>query len=183
MKKIILLAAISLASFAATAQGVDFGVHAGWNNAKINIKQLKVTSHGGYMIGLFARFNASRIYLEPALNFVHKESDVSERSVRKAVKYSSVDIPLLLGYYLLDFSMVKLRAYIGPEISMLTDRLKSSDFNLRSDKTTWNGKIGAGLDIASLSLDIDYGFGITNLGDGQLKKPHALTLALGFKIL
>ena len=79
MKKIVVLALFSLIGLATMAQSlpINFGIHAGWNDTKISAKHLKVDSHGGYMIGAFARINLGSIYLEPALNFAHKESKIN----------------------------------------------------------------------------------------------------------
>ena len=49
------------------------------------------------MIGAFARINLGSIYLEPALNFAHKESKINDEigSIGK-FKYSSIDIPVMV---------------------------------------------------------------------------------------
>ena len=74
MKKLVILAFFSLIGLTTMAQSlpINFGIHGGWNDAKIKTKGYKVDSHGGYMIGAFARINLGSIYLEPALNFAHK---------------------------------------------------------------------------------------------------------------
>lgn len=100
MKKIVILAFFSLIGLTTMAQSlpISLGIHGGWNDTKIKAKHLKVDSHGGYMIGAFARINFGSIYLEPALNFAHKESKVTAGNIGK-FKYSSIDIPVLVGYH------------------------------------------------------------------------------------
>ena len=78
MKKLVILAFFSLIGLTTMAQSlpINIGIHGGWNDAKIKAKEYKVDSHGGYMIGAFARINLGSIYLEPALNFAHKSTSL-----------------------------------------------------------------------------------------------------------
>jgi len=181
MKKIVVLALFSLISLATMAQSlpINLGIHGGWNNTKINAKHLKVDSHSGYMIGAFARINLGSLYLEPAVNFAHKESGIkNEHSIGK-FKYSSIDIPVMVGYNLFKLPILKLRGFAGPVASFVTKDLKK-DFN--TDKMMWNGKIGAGVDVWKVTFDIDYEFGLKKFGD-DVKTPKSWNLTLGFKII
>ena len=80
MKKLVILVLFSLIGLTTMAQSlpINIGIHGGWNDAKIKAKEYKIDSHGGYMIGAFARINLGSIYLEPALNFAHKESKMTK---------------------------------------------------------------------------------------------------------
>lgn len=89
----------------------------------------------------FARINLGSIYLEPALNFAHKESKINgEIGSIGQIKYSSIDIPVMVGYNILKLPVFKLRGFAGPVASFVTKDLKK-DFN--TDKMMWNGKIGS----------------------------------------
>ena len=94
-------------------------------------------------------------------------------------KYSSIDIPVMVGYNILKLPIFKLRGFAGPVASFVTKDLKS-DFN--TDKMMWNGKIGAGVDVWKVTFDIDYEFGLKKFGDG-VKAPKSWNLTLGFKII
>ena len=126
MKKLVILALFSLIGLTTMAQSlpINIGIHGGWNDAKIKAKEYKVDSHGGYMIGAFARINLGSIYLEPALNFAHKESKIKVGSIGK-FKYSSIDIPVMVGYNILKLPIFKLRGFAGPVASFVTKDLKS----------------------------------------------------------
>ena len=182
MKKLVILVLFSLIGLTTMAQSlpINIGIHGGWNDAKIKAKEYKVDSHGGYMIGAFERINLGSIYLEPALNFAHKESKINDEigSIGK-FKYSSIDIPVMVGYNILKLPIFKLRGFAGPVASFVTKDLKS-DFN--TDKMMWNGKIGAGVDVWKVTFDIDYEFGLKKFGDG-VKAPKSWNLTLGFKII
>ena len=166
MKKIVILAFFSLIGLTTMAQSlpISLGIHGGWNDTKIKAKHLKVDSHGGYMIGAFARINF--------------ESKVTAGNIGK-FKYSSIDIPVLVGYHILELPIFKLRGFVGPVASFVTKNLKK-DFN--TDKMMWNGKIGAGVDVWKVTFDIDYEFGLKKFGD-DIKAPKSWNLTLGFKII
>ena len=114
------------------------------------------------------------------MNFAHKESKINDEigSIGK-FKYSSIDIPVMVGYNILKLPIFKLRGFAGPVASFVTKDLKS-DFN--TDKMMWNGKIGAGVDVWKVTFDIDYEFGLKKFGDG-VKAPKSWNLTLGFKII
>ena len=59
MKKLVVLSLFCLFSVVTMAQSfpISIGIHGGWNDTKIKVKDLKVESHGGYMFGAFVRVN------------------------------------------------------------------------------------------------------------------------------
>ena len=127
MKKVVFLALLSLMALGATAQSLNLGIHGGLTQAKVDIDELKVTQRTGYMFGAFLRINPGKLYIEPSLDFVHKESDVKNSGVTSALKYSSVNVPVMVGYHLLRLPVFKLRGYVGPEASFVTSKLKIKD--------------------------------------------------------
>ncbi len=182
MKKFVILTLFSLIGLTTMAQSlpINLGIHGGWNDSKIKEKNLSVESHGGYMIGAFARINLGSIYLEPALNFAHKESKINDELVSSGkFKYSSIDIPVMVGYNILKLPVFKLRGFAGPVASFITKNLKKG---YDTDKMMWNGKIGAGVDVWKITFDIDYEFGLKKFGD-DVKAPRSWNLTLGFKII
>ena len=179
MKKTIALIAALFAGTVAIARGTDFGLHVGWNNAKLNLEQLKVTTHGGFTAGAFLRLNSGKLYLEPSFNFASKGCKVSSRE--EIMKYSSIDIPLVAGVYIIRLKYLNARLFAGPGLSLLTNKPRFENLDLHPGKTAWNAKIGAGADAGNLILDVDYSFGLNDIG-GKAKKERSLTLTLGFKI-
>ena len=189
MKKLVVLSLFCLFSVVTMAQSfpISIGIHGGWNDTKIKVKDLKVESHGGYMFGAYVRVNFGKIYLEPALNFAHKETQAKDKATneKRNLKYSSIDIPVMVGYYLLKLPVVKLRGFVGPVASFITKDVKikglSKDY-FDTDKMMWNGKVGAGVDVWKVTFDVDYEFGLKKFGDG-VKAPSTVNLTLGFKII
>lgn len=73
------------------------------------------------MVGAFMRVNLGKLYLEPALNYSHKRSVIEEKAQALGenpdnfdLKLNTFDIPVMLGFQVLDLSIVKLRAFLGP---------------------------------------------------------------------
>ena len=196
MKKIILLLAVSFSCLAMSAQSpVHFGVHGGVSNTKLkvsksgsnNIDYLKSSAKSGYMIGLFGRINLGPLYVEPSLNYSHRESETDVNTQNGSgsgkVKYDSFDIPVMLGFHFIDISLVKLRAYLGP-VASFTGKLKIDDLGFKSDndKVMWNGKVGLGVDVWKFTFDVDYEKSLKKFQD-DVKGPSAFNFTLGFKII
>lgn len=194
MKKLLTLLFLGICSFSAMAQlPVNIGVHGGVSSNRIKVKDIPqaigTKAHTGYLMGVFARINLGKIYIEPSLNYSHKESVLETKGNSLisngedyTLKVNSFDIPLMLGFQILDLRIVKFRAFLGPVVSFpkLKNIKEVTDFD--SDKTNWHGKIGVGLDAWKLTFDIDYEKAFKNLGH-ELKAPRSFNFTLGFKII
>ncbi len=194
MRKLFFTLLLSAFSWALMAQSpINVGIHGGISNTKIKVKDighvLKSGSNTGYMVGVFARVNLGPIYLEPALNYSHKEGEVEKIDNKSSLKYNSFDIPVMVGLHVLDLPVVKLRAYLGP-VASFSGKLKwdTGNFgtNIDNDKMMWNGKIGVGVDVWKLTFDIDYEKGLKKFQDnnaGKIKAPRSFNFTLGLKII
>lgn len=194
MKKLFFTLLLSAFSWVLLAQSpINVGVHGGISNTKIKVKEvghvLKSGSNTGYMVGVFARVNLGPIYLEPSLNYAHKEGEVKNGSGKSSLKYNSFDIPVMVGLHILDLPVVKLRAYLGP-VASFTGKLKWNEgkfgTHLDNDKMMWNGKVGVGVDVWKLTFDIDYEKGLKKFQDndaGKIKSPRSFNFTLGLKII
>lgn len=190
MKRLFILVVISLCSYAAMATSpINFGIHGGISSTKMKIKdipQIKNSSaRTGYMVGAFARFNLGLLYLEPSLNYVHRETDINTNTNESGkIKINSFDVPVMVGFNLLDVSIFKLRTYIGPVASFpgkLKENLQSIP-DLETNNVTWNGKVGVGADVWKFTFDIDYEKAFKKLGQ-DLKAPRSFNFTLGFKFI
>lgn len=194
MKKLLTLLFLGICSFSAMAQlPVNIGIHGGVSSNRIKVKDIPqaigTKAHTGYLMGVFARINLGKIYIEPSLNYSHKESVLETKSNSLIsngedynLKVNSFDIPLMLGFQVLDLRIVKFRAFLGPVVSFPKLKNIKEVTDLDSDKTNWHGKIGVGLDAWKLTFDIDYEKAFKNLGH-ELKAPRSFNFTLGFKII
>ena len=130
MKKLFLAALICLLGYGAMAQlPVNLGIHGGISSNRIKLKDIPsaigTQANTGYMLGAFMRVNLGKVYLEPALNYSHKKSIVEqdqlalgEEEKKIDLKLNTFDIPLMLGFQVLDLSILRLRAYLGPVLAV-----------------------------------------------------------------
>ena len=135
------------------------------------------------------RVNLGKLYLEPALNYSHKKSvletqtlAVGEDPSNLDLKLNTFDIPVMLGFQVLDLSIVKLRAFLGPVLSVGKVKNLKKLGDISTDKTNWHGKVGVGVDVWKLTFDIDYEKAFKNLGH-ELKAPRSFNFTLGLKII
>jgi len=194
MKKIFFTLLLCASCLSLLAQSpINVGIHGGISNTKIKVKDvgtvLKSGSNTGYMVGVFARVNLGPIYVEPSLNYSHKEGEVQNQNDKSSLKYNSFDIPVMVGLHVLDLPVVKLRAYLGP-VASFTGKLKwnMDDFGskLDNDKMMWNGKVGIGVDVWKLTFDIDYEKGLKKFQNdkyGKIKAPRSFNFTLGLKFI
>ena len=98
------------------------------------------------------------------------------------LKLNTFDIPIMLGFQVLDLSIVKLRAFLGPVLSVGKVKNLKKLGDISTDKTNWHGKVGVGVDVWKLTFDIDYEKAFKNLGH-ELKAPRSFNFTLGLKII
>lgn len=188
MKKLAILLLACLSGFGAIAtKPVNLGIHGGISSNRLKFHDL-VNIRGseantGYMLGAFMRANIGKIYLEPALNYAHKKS-TAENSADEHfnLEMNTFDIPVMVGYHIVDLSAVKIRAFLGPQFSVGKIKNLKKLGDVSADKTNWRGKAGIGLDIWKLTFDIDYEKGFQKLSH-ELKSPRSFNFTLGFKII
>ena len=197
MKKLLLVAVIcffSSALFAQLASPISLGVHGGLVSTKIDtdLSNIKENSENGMMLGAFARINLNKWYIQPELNYVKRKSSFSQEvpvlgTVKTDLETKSIDVPILLGYKLVKLPLFKLRTFAGPVASFKIDDKIKSAFDDAADadfkNAVWNAKVGAGIDVWKLTLDVDYEFGLTDVSSEFLKKNKMFNVTLGFRFL
>ncbi|MDM8161728.1 porin family protein [Labilibaculum sp. K2S] len=192
MKKIFLAAVIcmfSSALFAQLSSPVNFGLHAGLVSTKADtdMSGIKEKADNGMMLGAFLRINLNKWYVQPELNYVSRKSQLEISGDSYDIKTKSLDIPILLGYKIIKLPAFKLRAFAGPVASFKIDDSFSKTFKEEYGdpsfkNAVWNAKVGAGVDVWKLTLDVDYEFGLTDVSSEFLKKNKMVNVTLGFKI-
>lgn len=224
MKKILLLAFVSIIALGASAQlasPISLGVHGGWASTKIDTKSLSVgndvindissSATGGYMLGIFTRINLGKLYIQPELNYSRKSGSVEMPyentttlkmgKILSDLTYSSIDIPLLLGYKIIKLPFVNVHVFAGPVASFSTSALEfnvtdikdlatgdgdtfesSANKNFNPKKAMWNIKMGAGLEVWKLNLDVDYEMGLREFNK-DIKAPQIFNLTIGFRFI
>jgi len=220
MKKVIIAAALLLCISFANAQ-LNFGIKAGYNsslgandlgsitNGSYNLKSVNSEYKNGFQAGIFARLGVNKVYFQPELLYAMGKKDYnmtvtnSDNTVTgtfdKSVKISTVDVPLLLGYKVLDLKLVNLRVFAGPKLrfnagsTLDFNNVTGGNFNTadlqRDVKAAQLGlEAGFGVDVLMLSLDFRYQV-INDMYQTKLKDvtvdnlpANTFVISLGWKI-
>lgn len=186
MKKLILLILFVSGPVLLLAQGpVSFGPKVGFNTTRLTTdytEYLQDIKSGG-QLGLFFSIYMDKVYIQPEVYLSLKRGTLdttienpwdpaNSLQVRQTMSLTTVDIPMLLGYKLLDLKLARLRVWGGPVASYVldkqlvleldgldeSDRISADDFK----DATWGVQFGAGLDLLSLTFDVGYEFGLEN---------------------
>jgi len=185
MKKIIFAAVLLLSVSTAFAQ-LDFGVKAGYTSSlstdnlgsvgtSYNLKTVQSEMWNNFHAGVFARVAlGSSMYLQPELLYAigKKNYPLTPKEVAVGVDYnnyvtfSTVDIPLLFGYKVLDLKVANLRVFAGPKIRLNAGSQASFDnLSKNVDGAKLKGEVkaaqlglegGVGIDLLKFTLDARY---------------------------
>lgn len=172
------------------------GLKAGINSNKVTTDNTTVSNFtspakSGYDVGVFARFG-KKVYLQPELLYCVINGQSTSGTSSQTLKLNTIQIPVLLGFKIIDLKLASLRAFTGPAMSYVTTKSISSSLSNISAKdfknNYWDWQVGAGVDIGMLTLDVRYGFGLTKLSDATTtnsytNKGKVLTMSIGFKFI
>lgn len=182
MKRMMIVLWICALPLAAKSQGLfSFGPKIGWNSTRLStdyadyLRDMK----SGLQGGLFFSVCFDHLYLQPETYLSIKSGSLEtsitdplnpnmQLNVSQTVTLRTIDIPMLLGYKVLDLKVARLRVWGGPVASFLinhdyeltingvdhTERITRDDFR----DATWGVQIGAGLDLLFLTFDVGYDF-------------------------
>lgn len=220
MKKLI-ISAVLLLFVSFTYAQLNFGIKAGYNsslgindlgsvtNGTYNYKSAKAELSNGFQAGVFLRMGFSKLYFQPELLYAMGKKDYNMTvndannnitgTFNKNVTVSTVDVPLLLGYKLLDLNKIaNIRVFAGPKLRFNAG--SSLDYNNISNGINVNDlqkdikaaqlglEAGFGVDVLMLTLDFRYqvinDMYQTKIADLTIDKIPANTfvISLGWKI-
>ena len=187
MKKVFLITAVLLSSALTYAQ-LNFGLKAGYNSSlslsniedvttgNYTLKNVKGEAGNGFHAGAFARIGIEKLYIQPELLYAMSKNDYTitlqdamDKKVTfdKFVTVSTVEIPVMIGYKILDLKAVNLRAFAGPKFRLdAGSSLDYKNFNAETgSNVTINDikddikksqiafELGVGVDVLMLTLD------------------------------
>jgi Outer membrane protein beta-barrel domain len=181
MKKINLIACALTLSTAMWAQ-INLGIKAGYSSS-LNPTNLNSLVDGSYNLnnvtnelsnefhfGGFGRLNIGKVYIQPELLYSagRKEYTFNYQDAlaiqngnytvyKKIVNISTVDIPLMIGYKVLDLKLINARVYAGPKFRL------NAGSSLEFDNITNGGNVppsGVVNDIKSSQISFEAGVGV-----------------------
>lgn len=195
--KITIALLFTLMGAGACAQSpVHFGPKAGLNYSKIRFTEGSNRPEGqyytGFHAGVFGRLDLGRLYLQPELVYNEKgtrvQTTVTTGSTGSDVRLKTLDIPVLLGFKLVDAKVANLRMMGGPvfsntigERSQALQRISEKDFSFNKNNVGY--QVGLGFDVATFTVDVRYESSLTNISSEFGSRPEIFQISLGFKIL
>ena len=219
MKKIIFAAVLLLYSSLGFSQ-FNLGVKIGYNSS-LSLANIASVTNGGYGIGnvsaeiwnnfqagAFARIYFDKVYVQPELLYsmqknnyqvTIKDASSNASSVfNKMVSVNTVNIPILVGYELIDLKVVNLRAFAGPMLQLDagstlnytpvsgTGTVTAQSLMTDAKKANVGLQIGAGIDILKLTVDLRYNL-ISNVYEPKTNDytlpSSTFIVSLGWKFL
>lgn len=228
MKKLgLLLLAFVLVSTAQAQMPLSLGLKFGYNSSKMTLSNFQSTDYkfsdiksetkNGYNLGAMARIKLGKLFLQPEAYYTVKKGATSLKptltgglggltpgvNYSKEVSLQNLEIPILLGYKLLDFKLANLHVMTGPmaAFNMGNDvkftnadgeKVSSDDFLPSGGEFTsfssamkaaqWNWQFGAGVDILMLTIDARYEMGLSNLSKMDLtEKSNFLIFSVAWR--
>ena len=200
MKKLAILLLTVLISGGLYAQLPSFGIKAAATASSINTADLASSFESnnllGYQIGAFVRLGSGKLYLQPEFVYNHRSTKLVDfTGMDLNFDIGTIDVPVLVGFKLVDAKVFNLRAFVGPEASFATSAtyskdsaspIKLADFN----ELTWYMQAGVGVDLLFLTFDVRYEKGLNNFLDdakdlgveGGLKN-SVIVFSLGLKFM
>jgi len=220
MKKFVLIIASILLGTGLMAQGLNIGLRGGLTTAKISTdlsENFASDNKLGYQGGAFVRLNFGKLFVQPELIYNHRSTklEYTYKPVAElngiqptvgldySMKIGTFDIPVLVGFKLVDNKLFNFRIFAGPVVSFSTNKelsyeyvtgdgenfdLNESDGPLTVDdfnSSTWYLQAGAGVDVLFLTFDVRYEKGLSDLYSGKTVnfKSNVWVFTLGFKII
>ena len=204
MKKTLLLIAAVLmmgsSVFAGGGFDIAIGPKVGYQTTKLSYDKADIKSGfaNHFTAGLFGRVTIGRIYVQPEALYI-KTSNVFDMNVSGVgddnlfnlptganatitLNSMNIQVPVMLGFNILDFDLITLRAQVGPTASFtlksqtLYDKTYSingeqgeiedvtTDENFDTKSIVWGMQAGLGLDVLKrITLDVNYNFGLSSM--------------------
>jgi len=193
MIRLVLLVFFVVISVSLFAQvKFDLGLKGGANFSKISfdVDDYSSESVTKTHFGAFTRIGLNRIFIQPEFYFSGKGGDVTSNvfSTVTSFDYKTMDIPVLLGFRIIQGKTFDLHIVAGPVFSNITSEDVSGD-NLTNKsfyKDNYVGiQYGLGFDILFLTFDARMENGLeTFYSQPEVSgKNQMLMLSVGFKIL
>lgn len=220
MNKILLIVLFVFMTSLAYSQ-LNFGLKIGYNsslsmsnissvrNGTYDLSSVKAEMWDNFHAGIFGRVFINNFFIQPEILYsINKKEyqitiqDISNQDVTldKFLDISTVDIPLLIGYRLLDLDIANLRIFAGPKLRLLTgstleyQNITVGNFNPNTLATDISNakvglELGAGIDILPFVIEARYNI-IENMDETKLRDvkianlpESTFVISVGFKLL
>lgn len=138
--------------------------------------------------GIFLRAGKT-VYFQPEVLYSFRsttfEDIVDEAEENFKVKEHLIDIPLFLGFKIVNKENFNFRLFLGPRVGL---RVGSDykDINAIMGYAQWGGRAGVGIDFWRFTLDVTYDISASKFKEHDSKtfwKQNIIAASIGFKIV
>ncbi|MDR2221484.1 MAG: porin family protein [Flavobacteriaceae bacterium] len=167
----------------------EMGVKVTSNHSNIagNLENLSTTNALGFSAGITTKYNINRFFVQTELLYSEAKSDVQDVLIQQA-KWKSIDLPIAIGYTLLDLNRFKVHVVAGGIYSQVIDEKLNFNENLEAFDTNFNkknikAKIGAGVSLGKVSFDLTYSRSLNDLSKDFSSKANNIQLGVSYFFL
>ena len=190
-----------------TFAGLELGIKAGYNANKLsaNIDSVSSQFKSGMQLGIFIRAG-KRFFIQPELIYTLQGAQyilndpTNTHSWNQKVIIGSIDVPVLLGFKIINGKKINFRVNLGPMASFVTNKT-IKDMNAdwlgpitksSINSVNWYIQAGLGVDLWLFTIDMRYQGGLNEVissvqSNSQTwdfsSKNNVFQFSLGFKIL
>lgn len=207
MKKItLILASLLLTGMVFGQKKLTFGPQIGYasSNLTLNVDSIASDARSNFLVGAFLRYG-KKIYIQPEINWLTQGSEfkysIDSLSASQSVKLKSVQVPLTIGWRIINLKAVNVRIYGGmaanfiTNVTITTENGNNNDYLVPDDfsNVQWQYVVGAGVDVLFLQLNFSYLGGINDIMNADINfdnqtqsissKSNIFQITLGWKIL
>jgi hypothetical protein len=187
MKTVKLLAAaivltLGIQSAKAQTANLEFGIKAGVSFSTLKTGLDAVTDKSGKMGfngGVFARAGKT-VFFQPEVNYVNFSDTYKFNSATYKAKFSQVNVPLLVGYKIINTADLNLRVAAGPDLYYNLKK-PAAPSGLKYKDFSTGAALNAGVDIGNLTIDARYSLGLSKVSKELGQKANIFSVGVGFK--
>jgi len=201
MKKFTFLFLLILAGSVAFGQ-FSIGPKVGFNTSTLttDVDTIKTDLTNNFHFGAFVRIG-KKIYIQPELNYLTTggvfKDELSLNPVNTEVQLKNVEIPVIIGWRIINFGVGNIRILLGPSATIVVDKtiqtsdgssytgpLEEADIN----DLNWGFNLGGGVDVLMFTLDVRYQMGLNDVISSVQNfnvnsRDNLFSISLGWKIL
>jgi hypothetical protein len=178
MKKIVFFLSLMFISSLAFSQ-LGLGIKGAFTMSQLStdIDDYTNAMKAGYQFGAFVRIG-DKLHLQPEAYFTAKSGELESESgnFKQSFTFNTIDVPVLLGYKILDPPAFNVRLQAGPVASFVASKSISFTNNGIEEEATdeqkdsfknvnWGLQMGAGVDFLFVNDDVRYELGLSNMYD------------------
>jgi hypothetical protein len=166
----------------ANAQEVTYGIQVGSNYHMTSFGNHSIKDNNGkvgFSVAGFARIG-NQLFFQPGVGASLLRKNYTLDKSEKTLKFYQINLPLQVGYKLIDQEDFNLRAMLGPQLNYDLKTVKSTG-TTDYKKFSFDGSVGLGIDISRLTVDAYYTHGLSSVDKTLDAKNRTVGIMVGYK--